>query len=51
MIAAFEVDSEVSQPTNKKELIRDWKAGTVRPFYSDVCWKCQKYTQYDYWQK
>jgi len=38
-------------PRNKEQLL-DLKRefGSVRPFYSQVCWKCQKYTEYDRWE-
>lgn len=50
VVPAFEVDSQTVKPDDKKQLLRHWKEGSVRPFYADVCWKCQKYTQYEYWQ-
>lgn len=36
-------------PSDKHELIEQIQNKTVRPFYMELCWKCQKYTDYEAW--
>ncbi|XP_057315719.1 beta-1,4-glucuronyltransferase 1-like [Hydractinia symbiolongicarpus] len=50
VIPSFEVNSEKTIPVDKTELIHYWTQGYIRPFYKSVCWKCQKYTDYDQWK-
>ena len=38
-------------PKDKKELLQMIESTNARPFYIDLCWKCQKYTDYENWQK
>lgn len=50
VIPSFEVISEKTVPLYKSELRKYWAQGYIRPFYESVCWKCQKYTDYDQWK-
>ena len=51
VVPAFESQAKVSPATTKQELVALWDAGTVQPFYHQVCWKCQKNTDYDKWKR
>jgi len=37
-------------PENKVQLLQAVAESQARPFYSEVCWKCQKYTDYERWE-
>jgi len=50
VVPAFEIRTGSALPVAKHQLIHMWTNDIVRPFYNDVCWKCQKYTQYDKWK-
>ena len=39
-----------AMPTNKSELLKLMRRRLVRPFYYELCFKCQKSTNYDEWQ-
>lgn len=57
VLPAYEMsrDMDVSKiPWNKTSLLKimnDSKGSEVRPFYVELCWKCQKHTEYDVWEK
>jgi len=51
VVPAFEVRSETDLPAGKEELLHKWATGEIRPFYSTVCWKCQKQTDYVTWKR
>lgn len=36
-------------PQNKAELIVGIEQRLIRPFYIELCWKCQKWTDYEAW--
>lgn len=36
-------------PKTKLELIHAVEAGSVRPFYAQLCWKCHAHTDYESW--
>lgn len=38
-------------PNDKISLIQKLNKNEVRPFYVNVCWKCQKHTDYKSWEK
>ena len=38
-------------PKEKTDLLRMIESMNARPFYIELCWKCQKYTDYENWQK
>lgn len=51
VIPSFEAKANVSFPADKKALLKQWDAGEIRPFYYEVCWKCQRHTDYDTWKE
>ncbi|XP_074603084.1 beta-1,4-glucuronyltransferase 1-like [Brevipalpus obovatus] len=54
VVPSFEIDSSQSSskiPQHKAELLKLIANGSVRPFYYELCWKCQKYTDYDAWER
>lgn len=53
VVPAFEVaaSGEESPPRNKAQLLKLVETGDARPFYSQLCWKCQVHTDYEAWQK
>lgn len=38
-------------PRHKTSLLQMVEVMEARPFYFELCWKCQKYTDYDAWQR
>ena len=50
VIPAFELQNGVPIPKDKKSLLQLWKQREVRPFYYEMCWRCQKPTDYDAWR-
>lgn len=46
-----ELDRDPSSyyPRNKAELIVGIEQRLIRPFYIELCWKCQKWTDYEAW--
>ena len=50
IVPCFESKTEDLVAKSKQELIRDWNNHEVRPFYFEVCWKCQKATDYEQWR-
>nr|CAD7430813.1 unnamed protein product [Timema monikensis] len=51
VVPAFEVRETVAPPRTKNELLKLMDKGDLRPFYIELCWKCQVHTDYDTWQK
>lgn len=49
VIPAFEAKEAVSPPLNKGQLLSLIETGEIRPFYSQICTKCQDLTNYDAW--
>lgn len=47
----LETIEEVNIPRDKTSLVKLLHTQEARPFYIDVCWKCQKYTDYERWTK
>lgn len=41
VVPAFEMKESIAPPKHKKELIKLSESGNVRPFYIQLCWKCQ----------
>lgn len=37
-------------PMDRQKLLQQWRLKNIRPFYYEVCWKCQKPTDYDKWK-
>ncbi|XP_064484233.1 beta-1,4-glucuronyltransferase 1-like [Ornithodoros turicata] len=48
---AFEVRSGVPVPRDKVGLLKRLESMEARPFYLELCWKCQKHTDYEAWQR
>lgn len=51
VVPAFEAKEEVAVPASKTELLELIDGMKARPFYFELCWKCQKHTDYDAWQR
>lgn len=54
VIPSFEAHSSLSPrliPQTKPELLKALKSRIIRPFYFELCWKCQKYTDYEAWER
>ena len=41
VVPAFEARETVAPPRTKTELLKLADTGDVRPFYIELCWKCQ----------
>ena len=50
VVPSFEIKTSQSIPSTKVELLQHLESDVVRPFYSEVCWRCQKFTEYDVWK-
>lgn len=50
VVPSFEIYTNTVMPRQKDELLEMWQRELLRPFYSELCWKCQRYTDYDRWQ-
>lgn len=50
VVPSFESKPENEIPQDKEQLLRLWRLEKLRPFYFDVCWKCQRPLLYDKWQ-
>jgi len=54
VVPAFEVKLEMPDariPTDKTALLEMLSMLEARPFYFELCWKCQKHTDYETWQR
>lgn len=51
VLPAFEVRDGVPSPRDKASLLQRVEAMDARPFYLELCWKCQKHTDYEAWQR
>ncbi|XP_065336010.1 beta-1,4-glucuronyltransferase 1-like [Cloeon dipterum] len=51
VVPAFEAKEGTEAPSTKKQLLQMAKEGFIRPFYFELCWKCQMHTDYEAWQK
>eukprot|EP00118_Oscarella_pearsei_P023234 m.274967 g.274967 ORF g.274967 m.274967 type:complete len:264 (+) comp40592_c0_seq21:995-1786(+) len=49
VLPAFELMDGVDVPEDKSQLLHLFGLQKVRPFYAELCWKCQKHTDYDQW--
>jgi len=51
VVPAFEIKDSIGViPKDKQTLVRMWYKKVVRPFYQELCWKCQRYTNYAAWR-
>jgi len=49
IVPAFEMKLEAEMPVDRQALLQMWDHGIIQPFYTLMCWKCQRYTDYDMW--
>ncbi|XP_013794341.2 beta-1,4-glucuronyltransferase 1-like [Limulus polyphemus] len=50
VVHAFEVKKGTEVPAQKTSLIQLLELMEARPFSLELCWKCQKHTDYDAWE-
>ena len=50
IVPAFEILPHLSVPKDKASLLDLWKQGSLRPFYHELCWRCQRQTDYETWR-
>ena len=50
VIPSFEMLQNAVVPQDKSKLLNMWKKHEARPFYNELCWKCQHYTDYKSWR-
>ena len=50
VIPAFEIESKSPMPVDKKKLLEMWNNRLIRPFYLELCDKCQRPTDYQQWR-
>ncbi|XP_013775359.1 beta-1,4-glucuronyltransferase 1-like [Limulus polyphemus] len=51
VVPAFELKEGAAIPKQKTELLQLLELMEARPFYFELCWKCQKHTDYEAWQR
>ncbi|KFM65941.1 N-acetyllactosaminide beta-1,3-N-acetylglucosaminyltransferase, partial [Stegodyphus mimosarum] len=51
VVPAFEVKEDATIPRTKSSLLQQVEAMEARPFYFELCWKCQRHTDYEAWQR
>ncbi|XP_066956682.1 beta-1,4-glucuronyltransferase 1-like [Macrobrachium rosenbergii] len=51
ILPAYEIKEGTAIPKTKQDLLKMREKGTARPFYQELCLKCQKYTDYAAWEK
>lgn len=51
VVPAFELKENVDIPRDKTGLLQLLELMEARPFYFEMCWKCQKHTDYETWQR
>ncbi|KAG8234554.1 hypothetical protein J437_LFUL014010, partial [Ladona fulva] len=51
VLPAFEASEGAPIPGDKAELLALADTFRLRPFYFELCWKCQVHTDYETWQK
>lgn len=49
VLPAFEIRHARKVPTNKAQLVQLYQVGEVRPFYEELCPRCQAPTNYSLW--
>lgn len=50
VVPSFEVKEGVAVPSTKGALLKDWSLWSARPFYSELCAKCQRPTDFQRWR-
>lgn len=51
VIPAFEMKEVAQIPKDKTSLLQLIEMSEAQPFYVELCWKCQKHTDYEAWQR
>lgn len=51
VLPAYEVKEDAGIPETKQQLLDMRENGLARPFYQELCLKCQKFTDYPAWEK
>ncbi|UYV82953.1 B3GNT1 [Cordylochernes scorpioides] len=52
VVPAFEMREDVPElPADKASLLQLVELMEARPFYFELCWRCQKHTDYEAWQR
>ncbi|XP_060081641.1 beta-1,4-glucuronyltransferase 1-like [Ylistrum balloti] len=51
VVPCFEIKESTKIPETKAVLLDEIKSNNVRPFYAEVCQRCQKQTSYSEWMK
>lgn len=54
VVPTYEMSHEIIEngvPNDKMSLVERVNRNEIRPFYVNVCWKCQKHTDYESWEK
>ncbi|XP_046981385.1 beta-1,4-glucuronyltransferase 1-like [Schistocerca americana] len=51
VVPAFEAPEAIPPPEDKAQLLKLAEKGLLRPFYIELCLKCQVHTDYEAWQK
>jgi beta-1,4-glucuronyltransferase 1 len=41
VVPVFEAKAGIQLPDDKEQLLQLYEDGSVRPFYFELCWKCQ----------
>lgn len=49
VLPAFEIRHDRKMPATKQELVQLYQVGEVRPFYEELCPRCQAPTNYSQW--
>nr|XP_020671669.1 beta-1,4-glucuronyltransferase 1 [Pogona vitticeps] len=49
VVPAFEIRHTRRIPGSKTELLQLYQVGEIRPFYEELCWRCQAPTNYSHW--
>ena len=51
VVPVFEIQPHIQLPQNKEQLLLLWKQNKLRPFYYELCWACQRLTNYKAWRR
>ncbi|XP_047133181.1 beta-1,4-glucuronyltransferase 1 isoform X1 [Hydra vulgaris] len=51
VIPIFEIKESQNVPLTKSDLLSLWQKNQVRPFYIELCKKCQELTDYQQWKR
>ncbi|XP_071548727.1 beta-1,4-glucuronyltransferase 1-like [Panulirus ornatus] len=51
VVPIYEIKESAGIPKTKQDLLKMRENGTARPFYQETCLNCQRYTNYEAWEK